>query len=96
MRACLIVVGSLLALAAGCGDGVSRWSGEGCQPACVNVPDMEEQSLVCLDEDHSEIVCHDMNVDDPACPTGGIPTCGTGAGLPRCGGEGEAQRPLCR
>jgi hypothetical protein len=85
MRASLFAIGSFLALAAGCGDGVSRWSGEGCQPACVNV-----------DEDHSEAACHDMNVDDPACATGGTPTCGTGAGLPRCAGEGEAQRPLCR
>jgi len=91
MRACVSVLILAAALLVGCSDGVDRWSGSGCQPACVNLPGTGEDSLQCLDEGHDHQTCLDQNMGFPTCTTG-RPTCDNGK--PRCL-EDMDEKPAC-
>ncbi len=78
---------------AGCGTGVDRLEGPGCQPACV-VLDTEgdvpaDRQVQCLTEDEDPLPCAEMNVQ-PLCEGEGEAICGDGA--PTC----ATGRPACR
>ncbi|MDH5491762.1 MAG: hypothetical protein OEY14_07405, partial [Myxococcales bacterium] len=59
----LIFLAGLAALIGlgGCGDGLDRWEGPGCQPACSTLEAegsaAENRSLSCTDEDGDPSVC---------------------------------------
>ena len=83
---------SALLLAACATDGADRWPGDGCQPACVDLPGDVEPSQQCLDDNGSHQACVDVNQGFPACRTG-TPSCESGR--PRCLEE-EDERPTCQ
>lgn len=98
MRYVLISIFSACLLSA-CGDGVDRWSGPGCQPACVRIPvsgdDTTHERAMCLDGDHGQSACLEEGITNVVCENAGdIVTCDTDDGKPRCLG-GAIERPVC-
>jgi hypothetical protein len=93
----LLIALSLVAFTslAGCGDGVSRWSGEGCQPACLANPGDGTQSIACVTADHELEPCQQQNESLASClDADGRPTCDTKDGKPRCPSD-ERPKPVC-
>ena len=98
-RIVLIVSGVLALLVSACGDGVDRWDGPGCQPACVRIPvtgdDTASERAVCIERDNGQSACLEEGLTNVVCEnTGDLPTCDTDDGLPRCLG-GAIERPVC-
>ncbi len=79
-----------------CSDGVTRWDGPGCQPAC-QAPHAEgvlEELAVCLDEDHQPESCNEAGANTVTCPGNAASvTCDSETGLPTC--DGVVARPYC-
>ena len=98
MRIVLVSV-FLTCLVSACGDGVDRWSGSGCQPACVRVPiegdDSTHERSMCLDNDNGSRSCLEDGITNVVCENAGdVVTCDTDDGKPRCLG-GPIERPVC-
>ena len=99
IRRALALISLLSCFALGCGDGVDRWDGEGCQPACDRIPtEMDvpaDVRAVCLDEDKQPDSCAAAGTMTVTCEgMGGVLTCDTEDGLPRCVGA-TVERPFC-
>ncbi len=99
MRHVLIASVFLACLVSACGDGVDRWSGEGCQPACVRIPitgdDSTRERAMCVNRDNEPGQCLEEGITNVVCENAGdVVTCDTDDGLPRCLG-GPIERPVC-
>lgn len=96
MRAFLgVLCVAAAAMALGCGgDGVDRWSGDGCQPACLRQESDGIPVLACVTKGHDIDKCREMEMGNVACAGEAMPTCDTEDGRPRCPGDVE-ERPIC-
>lgn len=93
MNCVRLLLGIALVSVLGCGEGVDRLDGEGCQPACSMIAAEDESPVdtfsVCLDEDESPDSCVIAGEDVAICATGSV-VCGNG--LPSCA---DGSRPTC-
>jgi hypothetical protein len=89
----MLALFALGAFVVGCGDGVDRWPGEGCQPACVVNAGSKERTAACVDPGGSNFACLEMDQGNVSCEEGELIGCDE-ENRPRCTSE-AFEKPIC-